>query len=150
MWPDHIAFEQIGDNCFTNPKWPCPRASMNTSAASGTTTHHLKTKQTSWAEEVDALLARDNVKASVGCCVCKGGWMAGYDPSGDGATETELGEMTRPECIEAAKAAGGNAASIDDSATETVTGTCYSETGAHFSPAGWVEDSTRQACLFGK
>ena len=46
--------------------------------------------------------------------------------------------------------AGGNAASIDDSATETVTGTCYSETGAHFSPVGWVEDSTRQACLFGK
>ena len=142
--------DAAGDNCFTNPQWPCPRASMNASAASGTTAHELKTKQTSWAEEVDALLARDNVKASVGCCVCKGGWMAGYDPSGDGATETELGEMTRPECIEAAKAAGGNAASIDDSATETVTGTCFSETGAHFSPAGWVEDSTRQACLFGK
>eukprot|EP00964_Phaeocystis_antarctica_P156408 scaffold126049_cov65-Phaeocystis_antarctica.AAC.1 len=34
--------------------------------------------------------------ASVGCCVCKGGWMAGYDPTGDQATETELGEMTRP------------------------------------------------------
>ena len=142
--------DAAGDNCFTNPRWPCPRASMNASAASGTTAHELKTKQTSWAEEVDALLARDNVKASVGCCVCKGGWMAGYDPSGDGATETELGVMTRPECIEAAKAAGGNAASIDDSATETVTGTCFSETGAHFSPAGWVEDSTRQACLFGK
>ena len=66
------------------------------------------------------ILARDNVKASVGCCVCKGGWMAGYDPTGDQATETELGEMTRPECILAAKApAGANAASIDDSATDT-------------------------------
>ena len=59
--------------------------------------------------------------------------------------------MARPECILAAKApAGANAASIDDSATDTVTGTCYSETNAHFSPAGWVDDSTRQACLFGK
>merc|ERR1712166_351704 len=42
-----------------------------------------------------------------------------------------------------------NAASIDDSATDTVKGTCFSETNAHFSPAGWVDDSTRQACLFG-
>ena len=107
------------DKCFTNPKWPCPRASINTSSASGT---QLKTKHSwakhswdeaqldvyailvntslapYWAEDVDAILARDNVKASVGCCVCKGGWMAGYDPTGDQATETELGEMARPEC----------------------------------------------------
>jgi len=138
--------DAAGDNCFTNPKWPCPRLSMKTSSASGT---KLKTKETSWAEDVDAILSRNNVKASIGCCVCKGGWMAGYDPTGDGATETDLGEMTRPECILAAKAAGGNAASIDDSATDTVTGTCFSETNAHFSPAGWVDDSTRQACLFG-
>ena len=139
--------DAAGDNCFTNPKWPCPRLSMNTSSASETT---LKTKQTTWAEDIDAILAKNNVKASIGCCVCKGGWMAGYDPTGDQATETELGEMTRPECILAAKAAGGNAASIDDSATDTVKGTCFSETNAHFSPAGWVDDSTRQACLFGK
>ena len=64
--------------------------------------------------------------------------MAGYDPTGDQATETELGEMARPECILAAKAtASANAASIDDSATDTVTGTCFAVTNAHFGPFGW-------------
>ena len=103
-----------------------------------------------WQTDVRQSLSRNRVKASVACCVCQGGWVAGYDPQGDMATETELGEMTRPECVLAAKAtAGANAASIDDTATETVTGTCYAETNAHYSPAGWTSGSPRQACLFG-
>ena len=104
----------------------------------------------SWQFDVRRSLTRNNVKTSVGCCVCQGGWVAGYDPQGDMASEEDLGEMTRPECIIAAKAvAGANAASIDDTATETVTGTCYAETNAHYSPAGWTSGSPRQACLFG-
>ena len=102
-----------------------------------------------WQNDVRQSLSRNRVKASVACCVCQGGWVAGYDPQGDMATETELGEMTRPECVLAAKAtAGANAASIDDTATETVTGTCYAETNAHYSPAGWTSGAPRQACLF--
>ena len=102
-----------------------------------------------WQTDVRQSLSRNRVKASVACCVCQGGWVAGYDPQGDMATETDLGEMTRPECILAAKAtAGANAASIDDTATETVTGTCYAETNAHYSPAGWTSGAPRQACLF--
>jgi len=102
-----------------------------------------------WQTDVRQSLSRNRVKASVACCVCQGGWVAGYDPQGDMATETELGEMTRPECVLAAKAtAGANAASIDDTATETVTGTCYAETNAHYSPAGWTSGAPRQACLF--
>lgn len=140
--------DAAGDNCFTNPVWPCPRLT-NTSSSSSSSSNKLKVSKASWADDVHAILARNNAKTSPACCVCIGGWMEGYDPEGDGSTETELGVMTRPECIEAAKAAGGNAASIDDTATDTVTGTCYSETNAHFSAAGWVADSTRQACLFG-
>ena len=103
-----------------------------------------------WQSNVRSSLVRNKVKASVGCCVCQGGWIAGYDPQGDMATETDLGEMTRPECILAAKAtAGANAASIDDTATETVKGTCYAETNAHYSPEGWTSGAPRQACLFG-
>ena len=103
-----------------------------------------------WQRNVRSSLIRNKVKASIGCCVCQGGWIAGYDPQGDMATETELGEMTRPECILAAKAtAGANAASIDDTATETVKGTCYAETNAHYSPEGWTSGAPRQACLFG-
>jgi len=106
---------------------------------------------TKWELDVRAALQKNNVKAHVACCKCRGGWIAGYDPQGDMATETELGEMTRGECILAAKAvAGANAASIDDTATETVTGTCYAETNAHYSPAGWTSGAPRQACLFGQ
>ena len=102
-----------------------------------------------WQTDVRQSLTRNRVQASVACCVCQGGWVAGYDPQGDMATETDLGDMTRPVCILAAKAtAGANAASIDDTATETVTGTCYAETNAHYSPAGWTSGAPRQACLF--
>merc|ERR1711865_456594 len=64
------------------------------------------------------------------CCVCQGGWLDGYDPAGDMATETLLdGEYTRPECIHAVKKiAGANAASMDDTATDEVAGSCWAVT----------------------
>merc|ERR1740117_2673436 len=94
---------------------------------------------------------RGTTKLSIACCVCQGGWMSGYDPQGDLSTEKELGQMTRSDCIFAAKAvAGANAASIDGTATETVKGTCYAEINAHYSAKGWTADSSKQACLFGK
>jgi len=182
-----------GDNCYSNPKWPCERdkteerafftdedaAAYDTAHAGGgteardakhckfhinknglpngiatiraTQRHNETLDLTQWERDVESSLARNKVTHSIACCVCQGGWMSGYDPQGDLSTEKELGQMTRSDCIFAAKAvAGANAASIDDTATETVKGTCYAEINAHYSAKGWTADSSKQACLFGK
>jgi hypothetical protein len=107
---------------------------------------------TQWQRNVRTRLAKAKVGFSAFCCVCQGGWLAGYDPVGDMATETQLvGQYTRTECIFAVKEQfpGANAASMDGEATESVVGDCWAETNAHYSPAGWTNDSPRQACLFG-
>merc|ERR1712072_1125591 len=101
-------------NDTDNPDWlldiPESRGAFDAPPTSG----HV----TKWELDVRASMQRNGVTRHISCCVCRGGWIAGYDPQGDMATETD-----------------------------TVPGTCYAETNAHYSPAGWTSGSPRQACL---
>jgi len=186
----HESERASGDNCFTNPMWPCDRDEAEEeqfwdsvdvvnspgvpceynnnrphgpcrgpdSVSDETGSKYKLSKGlnksnvvTEWELDARASLTRSSAKASVMCCVCQGGWLDGYDPAGDMATETLLdGEYTRPDCIHAVKKiAGANAASMDDTATDEVAGSCWAESNAHYSPKGWTANSTRQACLLG-